>query len=733
MKKILLALTSGFLAFFVIQLIGQEDKQPLFPTPQVIYHINETPAIPKVSRIGINLGRWTSSGTSQLGNNILQNPGLEAEIERHIVIVSQADALSFSDEAGWGYPNSEWDRAEFQISTGHSAERRGIITRSLNSGDRGFPQYFAEKPLPAIEPNDIIVLTKVSRPTPPDLWETHYQNTASIDPTILSPQSKGTQSFKLSPSDTSKADLVYLLDAEKNIGKGLKIQGKWRFRILAKAEKPNGELFVEFKRLNGTRPFFKTTLELTTKWQEYVIDFDSGDSGPPGALKLSITAFHPSNSVWVDDLYLGKLSNMDHPFRQEVAAALKELNPSFIREYPSLGDTFENRIASPDKRKTWLQRAAGGWKRPVYSYSLPEFLSLCKEVNANPWLILSPAFSALECQKFGQYLSKHAKTSVFSEVIVEFGSENWNWLHRPTAIPYYQEQGKLARHLFAILSRNAGSHVNLTELVNGPSNSPWESFHYLDSAKNSDGLAIASYILPVLNRGTPDKEIFNEIFKKDTTSFDRIAAGVYSRGKRLALYEANFNTLKGDASSYERDRIVTGAISATALSKRLLESLIAGAHPIMVKNLAQYQTAVWDVEGFVDLWGVVRDFGPPLKFRPTGLAIKLLNQAIQGGLYQLAPQDTHQPVDQKLTLAAFRGEDSWRLAAVSESDQSYTIQIEVPDDDKKLPTSAYFLKFKSPFDNNENEDKVTIDTTEILSKNRSIYLTIPPFGVMILK
>lgn len=732
MRKLILAFSLILSVTMVIHLLGTEKrKSAQLLKPDITYTINNTPTILKTERIGINLGQTTSYGTSQFLNNLLLNPGLEGQIDRILVIVSQANQDSFSDEAGWGYPNGEWNEAEFQIRTGQSAGKRGRIKRSVNSGDNGFPQYFSYSPLPYIEPNDLIVLTRVKRPDPLDLWETHFSKTAEIDPAISRPQSAGSQSLKLVPTSTLRAEITYVADAiAERAGKGLQIEGKWRFRVWAKGEKPNGELTVVFTRQNSASPFFKSTLELTTEWQEYVIDFTGHDSGPPKPLTLTLTAYQPFNTVWLDDLYLGKLDQEDVPFRKEIVNAINELSPSFIREFPSLGDSWENRVASPQKRKTWLKRLAGGRNEAIYSYSLPELIFLCKEVKANPWIIVPPTLSNYECQQMGYFLQEYA--SDFSEVILEFGHENWNWLFRPTAIPYYREHGILANHLFGLISKAAGKKVNLIKLVNGQYSVPGESIQFLNMAQTADGLAVTPSLLPSLDRAIPDKQALQLLYRQNFSQLHEIAREVYAVDKELALYEANFNTVLGDARGYERNRLISGAAAGSALGKHLIHFLFTGARPIMVYNLAQYDTTTWEVEDFVYLWGIVRDFGPPIRFRPTGLAVKLLNQVIQGSMYRLEPVENHSNFSQGITIAAFRGSNSWSLAAVSESDQPRTIKVDFPQDGKTIPTITNSLQFQSPFDNNEKSEAVTIETLDAIIKGQSVIFTLPAYGMVVI-
>ncbi len=711
-----------------ITLLGLEKTKEV-SGPILSYQVRPAFNLKSPNRIGINLGQWTSWGAQQYGSNVLMNPGFEGGIDRVIVIVSLVDERSFSDEAGWGYPDHEWDEAAFEVRTGKSAGRQGVVQRSLNSGKEGFPQYFADKPLPSVEANDIIVLTKVRRPDPPDYWQTETPLRVSIDTSITRPYSPGVQSLKLLPSQNENSSITALLDTiSDRAGIQLPIRQAWRFSVWAKAKKPGGELRATFQRLNGSPSFFDKTFELTTEWQEYNLDFIGSDQQMPGSLKLTLTADEAGNEVWVDDVYLGQKIAEELPFRPEIIDALKELKPSFVREFPSLGDTWENRIAPTFERKSWVSRLSGGRKEPIYNYALPEFLALCREIGANPWVILPPTFSDYEVKQFGAYLAKNS----FPEIIVEFGHENWNWMYRPQALPYYNLHGYLASRDFELTAQAAGKNHPIRFLVNGHYAAPANTVEFLANTRSTQGVAIAPYFLYGLDKATPDDNALTRLFQDDPGPLAEIVDEVYARDLSLAVSEINLNTTRGTAKGYERNRLVAGAASGSALAKKLIECLVAGADPIMVSTLSQYDTPAWDIPEFVALWGVVRDFGPPVRLRPTGLAMKLLNQAIQGNLHTAQLTDEDPSEGDKITLAAFRSEQGWTLAAVSALSTPATLQVEFPDDGATLPTLHSFLQADSPFATNEEEELVKIGTDALKSKDRMVTFTLAPWGFSVL-
>lgn len=756
MKKILFILLTVLALLVIIRTFSLE---PLPPSPPLIHlKIGKALPLPPPHRIGINLGQWRPEGAQQYAHNILMNPGFEGQIDRILTIVSLTDLYSFSDEAGWGYPDGTWNEAAFHILTGKSANREGTVTRSLNSGKEGFPQYFSKNPLPPLEPHDLITLTKINRPDPPSYWQvikTPLSQT-TIDPFTRRPGSSGSQSLRILPGAKGTAGIETYLDIlGKKAPKLLPLSNQWRFSFWAKGEKPGDKLRAFFGRLNESSPFFDQIIILSPDWQEYIIDFYPQDQGDPAPLRLSLSASHSENSIWVDDLFLGTYPTHASFFRKEVAFLLKKLHPSFLREFPSLGDTWENRIADPFERKSWLLRLSAGRNEPIYNYSLPEFFQLCEEVGANPWLILPPPFSDHECREMGKYLMQFASKKRFSEVILEFGHENWNWTFRPAEIPYAYQQGKRARQVFEIIRKTAGKEVHLKTLVNGPSQSLEAAFEFLQATPNADGIALAPYFFYSLSRSTPDEEILNLLFQENENSMDDFIEETLARDRQLSISEINLHTTQGTAKGYERNRAVTGAASGSALAKQLLQSLLKGIDPIAVYTFSQYNTAAWETQDFVNLWGITRDLGPPPRLRPTGLAIQLLNEVIQGDVYsvEICPnnfknwdldkkkeemngEEREKQIAQKLTLAAFKSDTQWSLAIVSAHPFPVALEMTFPDDEVSLPSKHLYLEAASPFDTNEEEEKVKI--AEILlepkkKEKRTFNITVPAWGLSVLK
>lgn len=707
-----------------------------FPTNlQVIkLEIQNDPSISNPSPIGINLGQWNSWEAQQYGKNVLMNPGFEGNIDRTLVFVSQSNKESFSDEAGWGDPNDSWNEANFEILTGRFTGKKGKIKKSLRSGENGFPQYFPYNKIPLLSLKEIILLSKERPPNLSGHWIPNDASTIKLDPYDFRPKSSGKWSMRLVSDHKKNAQLSYYFDLiPERAGKLLPVLGKWQFSLWAKAEKQGSELDVRFERLNGTAPFFHKKISLNEDWAEYFIDFESNDRGPPGILRLRLETTTQNQRIWIDDVFLSPLQEGSTFFRDEIVHSLQELKPSFLREFPHLGDSFDNWIIGPYERKTWISRKAGGLRRNTFSYSLPEFLNLCSEVKANPWIILSPTFLEEEYEALGRYLSKKANVQRFEKVIIEFGYENWNWQYKPAGIPYPKKHGILAKRAFDVISHSA-KNVNFQFFVNGQHSVPWISLQYLDHTPNADGLAIAPYFFYSLTKGTPDDKILEQLFMDDQGFIQEAGDETFFRDKNLAVYELNLHTTEGDAKAYERDRVVAGAVSGSALAKKILECLLNGADPIMVYALAQHDTVTRNVPDAALLWGIIRDFGPPVRMRPTGLAIKMLNSVIEGNGFTILPQKNSRAEEKKkLTMMAFKGKSSWTAAIVSSHSNPLVLELKFPEDEHPLPNKAFSLDVSEPFQTNEHQEKVKILENNLQQQDRNVTFVVPAWGLVVIK
>lgn len=708
----------------------------------IVLKVDEEAIDDQVKPLGLNLGGWNTWGAEVYSNNLLFNPGFEGKIDRMLVIVSKTDPKGFYDEKGWGQPDGYWKEATFEVRTGKSEGKRGIIKNSLQSSLDDLPQYIVDGDVPNLEPKDVIVLSKALDPNPISQWwvPDSPQERVIADPSQHRPGSHGVQSVLLVPEKGKKTELICFIDhITKRAGKLVLINGVWRLKFWAKAEGPLPRLQIEFKRLNNSPPFLSESIMIGPEWQEYILDFTAHDNGEPEILMLKFTPKQAPGGkqirIWLDDAWLGPADAADSSlaFRKEVVDLLKKLRPAFLRDWQGqLADTFVNRTADQYARKCYVGRSAGQNPIELYNYSIHDFLDLCQTVKALPWIVIPTVLNDREYEEFGQYLAQHAHNLRFKEVYIEFGNENWNWVFRPAGIPYPEVHGLLAEKAFKRIMLGAGLSVNLRKVVNGQHVNPALSLAYIHATPSADILATAPYFFYSLSKAEKEKNALQDIFENDHGLMKQTLEELKLLKKQLAISEVNLHTTQGNAPAPERDRYVASLISGTALAKRLLESLFLGIRPIMVFSLSQFDTKANDIDDYVRLWGIVRDVSPTKRLRPTGLIFMMLNQTIGEKVFRMIPQLDVVKSKNDLTAVAFKTHDGWSAAIASTSLFTKEIEIQFPDDKTPLPTFLTVIDAKSPFETNENQQNVTIISQPLQTSGRNMRFTVPPCGFVTL-
>lgn len=732
MKKSLWILPTVIATLVLLQFFdareGEAQTEP-GNKPLHQFTVNTEPSNSNVLRIGVNLGYRTGYGSEQFIKNLLYNPGFEGDFSRFVVIVTQADQKSFSNE-GWEHPDGFWKGADYDIRTGPSAGHRGKITNSLKAGDKGQPQYFADD-LPPLTKDDVVILSKeVITPDQPSEWGTTQKTRKGLKMVEdHRPGSPGVTAAELTVLDKDNNSLITYLDT---IGGYIKINGGWKLTFWAKSSDPEGGVKVSFKRFNSRPPFIQSEVKLTNEWQKYDLNFVGLDNGQPAALALEFTpAGKAGTKIYLDDLWLGSLEdNSPLSFRKEVVQLLKELHPSYLRDWQvQFVDSFENRVATSFARKNSAPPSSDGVLRNFHwAYSLGEFLDLCQAVGANPWIIVPVTFSDEEYRELGSYLSRAASKNFFPHVILEFGNENWNWIFRAGGIPYAQPHGNTFERAVEMM-KSTLKDVNYSFAIGGQLANPWLVGEYTKFAPSADLVNVAGYYIGRINKEASVKNAIASFFSEDR-ELKQVLEVTKNYKKPLGIYEINAGTVSGTMEESERDQLVAGAISGSFLAKRLLDALFLGIQPDMVFTFSQIDTRLEDVpNGKVKLWGITVDLSPTLRFRPTGLAVKMLNHVIGGEMFNVKRIGSV-PLEQ-LTIATFKKKEGWSMAAVMSNEFPQSVELKFPDDGLPIPSTLWVLDSKNVFDTNEKEENVKIKEVKVQPQGRSFIFTVPPYGLVV--
>jgi hypothetical protein len=695
--------------------------------------VNGNPAIRNIPRIGVNLGTWTPYGAEQYASNIIMNPGFEPLVDRAIVIVKDSESSGFSDNTdGSARADGFWNNGTFQVLTGKSAGASGKIATSLSKGSNGMPWFTTSGDAPALAKGDAISVTRIQTSGVPWCWwiPKTPADSVAINTSDHRPNSPGSSSAELTLQPGQSTELDYYWDSEQSKIPGRKflpVNGSWQLSLWARATGGSPSLDVLFSRLNGTPAWLNQTVNLTGEWQQYTFNFEASDTGPPQPLALKLVAHgQGGNAVRLDDVQLGRRSDFPGAWREELVGALTLMRPGYLRDTQGqLGDTLANRIGVafghgpvryvPDPNNNAIS----------YLYGLTDFLALCQQVGAQPWIVVPPTFYDSELTGLGRYLAQQQSTYRFNEIVVEWGNENWNPIFRSASIPDPAVMGKAANRAFGLIRQGTGPSVPLHMVVNGQFVSPWVSNTGLRNAPGADAVDIAPYFFDTLNSSDtmPTALGFLTSMSDETSHIADIRKAMASPHKDIDVYEVNLTTTAGNAPDNQREPLVAGMISGSALANRILTAMNSNIRRQCVFALSQYQFGT--PVGHTDLWGIVRDLTSNHHFRPTGLALQMLNQAVGGDYYSVTAQGTSAG---KITAAAFLTNAGWSLALVSTSPNPTRVSLKLPPQGTH-PSRILTLSAPSITSTNESvDDEVRIVRTALAGDSQ---ITIPPYGFVV--
>lgn len=640
--------------------------------------VSRSPSLAAPSRIGLNLGVWTSWGAEQLSANVLMNPGFEGVIDRAIVAVRGPQGDSFSDDTDWlARSPGFWNDAAFYVLTGREAGKQGTILRSSGTS------FQHARPLPGLASGDIVAVTKTDDQQLPTQWWLEGQGHAS-DPASPRPGSPGRRSLRLVPHSAAASYLDAIGD---RAGKLLPLTGEWTLSLWARAAKASGKLRVRIER-SGTPAFLNVLIPIETEWREYRWTIQPADTGAPATLSVRFANESDGVTVWLDDACLRPRTANPTAFRDEVVETLRTIRPGYLRDWQGqLGDTLANRLAPAHARRATRYRP-GGAEATDFAYSLPDFLALANEVGANPWVVLPTTFTPAEWAEAGSFLRAKADEYGFREVVVEFGNENWNELFRPAGILSTAALTEAAALAFTRLREGSGNDPRIRPVLGGSFANLSQHETLWERTPPSTMLAFAPYWAydPTQPRAFfPDDHI-----RRLRTLSNR---------HETAIYEMNAHSLSGSASAETVNQILAAPATAAALAWNTIGALQAGVERICIYTLAGFDTMGEGGGRLINLFGVTRDLAAPNRFRPEGDALVLLNQAISGSYHAV---ETSSP---DVRGAAFATAEGWRVVLVSRSAAPQRVRLLFPN----IPTRS----------------------TTLRSRSRAVEVYLPAFGIRV--
>jgi hypothetical protein len=151
--------------------------------------------------------------------------------------------------------------------------------------------------------------------------------------------------------------------------------------------------------------------------------------------------------------------------------------------------------------------------------------------------------------QLGSYLASQQAIYKFSEIVVEFGNENWNPMFRPASIPDPTAMSQAANRAFGLIRTAAGSSVPLHLVVNGLFVNPLYGWVTLKNTPQADAVDVATYFFQTMNATDTQATSLASMFDMtdESTYVPQLQGYVAPLSKAVDVYEVNLNTTYGTA------------------------------------------------------------------------------------------------------------------------------------------------------------------------------------------
>lgn len=635
-------------------------QQPVKPDATIVT-VSDTVVTPGIERFGVNLGEVPMKER-------FINGSFEGTLYRTMSFGPGGDAKSYIDWFGLGAWDQVLKGGNYMFVTG---PRKGIKGKVVDVVQELYPprpdkgkmaKYIFDQEGPVPGENDVILVEGID-----DKTGFLGQHGAGYWVFIKGGAAAKTEAGDVRPGSLGKIAAVLTASApddkvELMAGLGDKDNavGVWNLRLWAKGTGTLKFAFGEWNHRVGSGGVQETTVALTPQWKEHVFTF-TFDKYPEGwsggfAIIFQVTG----GTCKLDDLSMVRAGDKNPTaFGDDVVATLKQLNPGTIRFLNMGGGSMDNMLAPREERRAsnwsrmsappasniWPSHPKSQGNAEIMSYSIPEFLALCEEIKANPWVCLPGAMYFEEMTDFMEYLggpvtSKYGKlradlghpkpwTEVFTKINIEIGNEAWNYTGSGNQ-NYWNE-------LFAVGRKSPYFRPSI--VLNGGG----QAVHVgrnsgVGDITNVDAVAVAPYVIHEMSKAEaalPEEEFWSFAFGypwyHEHTGYmmQNYKEVTQKRGKALSVYEVNYHITGGDAPTPPRNRIITGIGGGVNLANHML--MMLELEKIKVQNLFTLNQFAFFND--VRLWGIVTKPTPDEKnHRPTFLASRMLNPILRGDL-----------------------------------------------------------------------------------------------------
>jgi hypothetical protein len=418
------------------------------------------------------------------------------------------------------------------------------------------------------------------------------------------------------------------------------------------------------------------TPALTSEWKEFDLTFTiagvpSGEGDKGGHLLFVFE--NASGKALVDDIQIWQEKTYENPtvFNDEFLDTLKYLRVGIVRRLMMGGtmyDTLALRMQSCRADNSIVSAAGPRTSRGTAPWGMGDAFLLCEQLGAEAWFNVPGTLYPEEMDFFMEYIGGpvttpggklraeqgHPKpwTETLKKIHVEPGNEAWNTMFGFIAggfngPDYWQELftrvKKSPYYTPKVICHSAGQNYSTPMakeiLKNTPSSDRYSIAPYQAHGLKSQDVA--------LMKGIEDFYAWCMFYPLENLKHSMSKQGAVSKetGVEFSIYEVNNHLTEGvmrksskDFDPKYLDWVNTFVCSAPAAVANMNHMLA------MLKDYGVRSQCFFTFEGNyheVRLWGSVLNMKKgEERFRPNGLALRLVNGAIGGDLIETAQADT---------------------------------------------------------------------------------------------
>lgn len=432
----------------------------------------------------------------------------------------------------------------FRYEDGKCVKVRDATVKEYKAAKGGENKITFTEPGPEVREGDEYLMEVVRNDTPEGTTRTRVGKVNTLRGYQFSPQTDarlknagvisvidsktaapggGTGSLCLTiPEGAAPADLGYWLHAdEREDYPRLKEGAPYTVSLwLKQSSMPGGKVTVRAGKLG------EAEFAVTGDWKEYTVDFTGA---PPAGLERFEIIAEESGTLWIDNVAI--YENGSTPrwgWYPQIIEQLKSFQPSNLRLWAAqvnlgYGRSLDSAIGPIFQAQTEFNDT--GADSPI-GVGLHDELKLCKEVGANPWIIVSTMWFTEEYANFIEYLagppdSAYGKkraalgqvepwTKVFPKLMIETGNEAWNSTFHPQGfIGRPKLYGQWSERIFQTMKASPHFPKDQVEFVlNGFIHSTKRPYGYasqaVENSPSADAADVAYYTGGWDGVGMPD-------------------------------------------------------------------------------------------------------------------------------------------------------------------------------------------------------------------------------------